>query len=216
MKGIFITFEGGDGTGKSTQARRLADRLKTCHLSIVSTREPGGTPQAEMLRDLILSGDLRRMGPMAEAIAFAAARADHVDSLIRPALLRGCWVICDRFLDSTRAYQGVAGGLDASFIARLEQVSVGETRPDITFILDMDPEESFRRAEHRRGAAKPDRFEGETRTVHMTLREAFQNIARAEPERCVLLHAEEDEERIAQRIWDVVCAKWRGYFPSAS
>ncbi len=150
-RGRFITLEGGEGAGKSAQARRLAARLGALGLETVSTREPGGTPRAERLRELILSGALRADGPAAEAIAFCAARIDHIDMLIRPALARGAWVVCDRFADSTRAYQGAAGRLGAAFIDRLEQVTVGEDRPDLTLLLDLPPEQGLARAATRRG-----------------------------------------------------------------
>jgi dTMP kinase len=198
-RGRFITLEGGEGAGKSAQTRRLAARLSALGHDIVATREPGGTPHAERLRQLILSGGLRHLGPEAEAIAFAAARIDHVDELIRPALARGAWVISDRFADSTRAYQGAAGKLGPAFVERLERIAVGDARPDLTLILDIDPEQGLARAARRAGAM--DRFEQEGLEFHQTLRRAFLAIAEGEPERCAVIAAGRDEETVAKAIW---------------
>ena len=201
-RGRFLTLEGGEGAGKSAQGRRLAARLAALGLETVLTREPGGTPHAEELRALILSGALRDAGPLAEAIAFTAARIDHIDALIRPALARGAWVVCDRFADSTRAYQGAAGRLDGALIDRLERIAVGGDRPDLTLILDVDPEQGLARAAARRGAAHgPDRFEGEGLDFHRALRRAFLDIARAAPERCVVIEAGADEATVAAAVW---------------
>jgi dTMP kinase len=201
----FITLEGGEGAGKSVQARRLAGRLGARGIETVLTREPGGTPHAERLRELILSGALRELGPEAEAIAFSAARIDHIDALIAPALARGAWVISDRFADSTRAYQGAAGKLDPAFILRLERVAIGDRRPDLTLILDIDPAEGLARAAARRGAAEgADRFEREGLDFHRTLREAFLAIARVEPQRCAVIDAGADEATVAEAIWVAV------------
>src|ERR1700674_137128 len=137
MRGRFITFEGGEGTGKTTQASTLAMRLKSFGLSVVVTREPGGSPGAEALRHVLLSGAAKPLGAYAEAILFAAARDDHVSQTIRPALDRGKWVVCDRFADSTRVYQGVLSNVDARLISRLEKLTVGDARPDLTLVLDV-------------------------------------------------------------------------------
>ena len=213
-RGRFITLEGGEGAGKSVQARRLAARLTALGLETVATREPGGTPQAEALRELILSGALREGGPAAEAIAFSAARLDHLDALIGPALARGAWVVCDRFADSTRAYQGAAGRLSLGLIDRLEQIVVGERRPDLTLLLDIAPELGLARAAARRGAAAgADRFEGEALDFHRTLGEAFRAIASADPERCVVIDASADEANVAQAVWAAVEARLGGYLP---
>jgi dTMP kinase len=212
-RGRFITLEGGEGAGKSAQARRLAASLRAIGVETVATREPGGTPHAEKLREAILSGALRDLGPEAEAIAFAAARIDHVDELIRPALARGAWVVCDRFADSTRAYQGAAGSLSPAFIERLERIAIGETRPDLTLILDIDPERGLARAAARRGAGAKDRFEGEGLAFHRTLADAFLAIAKAEPGRCVVIDASRDEERVATDIWAAVVDRL-GAFPA--
>src|SRR5215216_6342451 len=166
MRGRFITFEGGEGTGKSTQAAILAERLKTYGLGVILTREPGGSPGAEAIRHVVLSGAAQPLGSHAEAILFAAARDDHVRQLIRPALESGRWVVCDRFADSTRIYQGVLGNVDPRVIRSLERIAVGDTRPDITCILDVPPELGLKRASLRRGRGTADRFEAETLEFH--------------------------------------------------
>ncbi len=204
-RGRFITFEGGEGAGKSAQSRRLVARLRELGLETIATREPGGTPHAEILRGLILSGRLRERGPAAEALAFSAARIDHIDALIRPALTRGAWVVCDRFADSTRAYQGAAGRLGAPLVDRLEEVVVGAERPDLTLILDLPPEQGLARAKARRGAAAgADRFEAEGLEFHRTLRAAFQAISRGAPERCVVIDASPDEDKVGEAVWAAV------------
>jgi dTMP kinase len=215
-RGRFITFEGGEGAGKSAQSRRLAARLTALGLETVATREPGGTPHAERLRALILSGALREQGPAAEAIAFSAARIDHLDERIRPALAQGAWVVCDRFADSTRAYQGAAGRLPAAFIDRLERVAVGEHRPDLTLLLDLPPEQGLARAAARRGAAAgADRFEGEDIAFHRALREGFLTIAESSPARCVVIDAAADELGVARAVWAAVEERLGTYLPEA-
>ena len=203
-RGRFITLEGGEGTGKSVQARRLEEKLRTIGLEVVRTREPGGSPLAEQLREAILGGLAARLGPDGEAFLFAAARIDHLGATIVPALERGAWVVCDRFADSTRAYQGVAGALPPEFIARLEQAAVGANRPDLTLILDLPPEVGLERARARRGTESPDRFEAQGLKFHETLRRAFLDIAAAEPERCVVVDARKPEEEVAEAIWAAV------------
>ncbi len=201
-KGRFITFEGGEGVGKSTQIRLLAEKLAEAGIKAIVTREPGGSPQAEALRRVILSGAASPFGPAGEAILFAAARIDHIDETIAPALAAGDWVLCDRFADSTRAYQGAAGKLDKSLIDSLERVAVGETRPDLTLVLDMPIEKSLERAAARRqGSAEPDRFEREGRAFHETLRQAFLDIAAAEPQRCAVIDADRPSEQVGQEVW---------------
>jgi dTMP kinase len=204
MRGRFITLEGGEGAGKSVQARRLAMVLRARGLQVISTREPGGSPHAEALREIILSGEAARFGASAEALLFSAARIDHIDTTIEPALARGEWVISDRFADSTRAYQGAAGRLDPRFIRRLEQVVVGERRPDLTLILDLPPEQGLERASVRRGDEVVDRFEREGLSFHRTLRDAFLQIAREEPARCVVIDAAANEAQVAEAIWSAV------------
>ena len=215
MRGRFVTLEGGEGAGKSAQARRLVERLAGLGLEVVATREPGGTPHAEALRELILSGALREKGPGAEAIAFSAARIDHIDHLIRPALDRGAWVVCDRFADSTRAYQGAAGRAPAGLIDRLEQVVVGADRPDLTLMLDLPPEQGLARAVARRGGAGADRFEAEGLDFHRALRAAFLKIAAAEPGRCAVIDASADEPAVAAAVWATVEARLGRFLPQA-
>jgi dTMP kinase len=205
--GRFITLEGGEGAGKSVQARRLAARLGEAGLSVVLTREPGGSPGAEVLREVILSGSAARYGAIGEAILFSAARIDHIDATIAPALKRGEWVVSDRFLDSTRAYQGAAGRLDPALVASLERVAVGACRPDLTLVLDLPAAEGLARASARRGEAAADRFEGEGLVFHETLRRAFLEIVAAEPQRCVLIDARPGEGEVAAAIWAAVRAR---------
>ena len=159
MGGRFITFEGGEGTGKSTHAALLGERLRAFGIRAVLTREPGGSPGAEIMRYVLLSGAARPLGANAEAVLFAAARDDHLTTLIRPALAQGRWVVCDRFADSTRIYQGVAGNVDHMAIRAMERIIVGDTKPDLTFILDVPAKEGMRRADKRRGDGGTDRFE---------------------------------------------------------
>jgi dTMP kinase len=204
MRGRFITFEGGEGTGKSTQAAMLAERLETFGLNVVLTREPGGSPGAEAVRHVVLSGAAKPLGSHAEAILFAAARDDHVRQLIRPALDDGRWVVCDRFADSTRIYQGVLGNIDPRVIKALERVAVGDTRPELTCILDLPPALGLTRAAKRRGHTIADRFEAETLGFHNKLREAYRELAEREPDRCVLFDATKDAQTVANAIWAVV------------
>jgi dTMP kinase len=204
MHGRFITFEGGEGSGKSTQAAMLAQRLRSLGIDVLLTREPGGSPGAEIMRHVILSGAAKPLGPEAEAILFAAARDDHVRTTIRPALARGTWVLCDRFADSTRVYQGVAGEVDGRLIHALERIAVGETRPDLTFVLDVPVEVGLARASQRRGNASADRFEGESREFHEKLRAAFLVLAAAETRRCVVVDVTRPPKQVADNIWHEV------------
>ncbi|MDR4306964.1 dTMP kinase [Chelatococcus sambhunathii] len=204
MAGRFVTFEGGEGVGKSTQIRRLAERLRDLAHDVVLTREPGGSPRAERLRETLLSGGAKRFGTFAETTLIASARADHVDRVIRPALQRGAIVLCDRYVDSTRAYQGSLGGLDKASIRSLERVATAGAWPDLTVILDAPVERSLERVANRAQGAAGDRFESEGRDFHGRLRAAFVEIAREEPERCVLVDAEGPEPVVAGRVWDVV------------
>jgi dTMP kinase len=204
MRGRFITFEGGEGAGKSSHAALLAQRLRTLGIAVVLTREPGGSPGAEIIRHVLLSGAAKPLGPEAEAILFAAARDDHIRSTILPALTRGRWVICDRFTDSTRIYQGELGGVDPKLLRALERVTVGDLRPDLTFVLDTPVEVGLARAEKRRGEAATDRFEGESREFHERLRDAFRMLALSDPNRCVLIDASAPRDDVADQIWTVV------------
>jgi dTMP kinase len=215
-RGRFITLEGGEGAGKSTQAKLLAEKVATLGLSVVVTREPGGSPGAEALRDIILSGKAEPFGPAGEAILFSAARIDHIDRLIAPALDRGAWVISDRFADSTRAYQGAAGKLDPALIASLERVAVGDVRPDLTLILDLAVDKGLARAAARRGEkGAMDRFEREGAAFHETLRRAFLDIARAEPYRCAIIDADKPLQDVASAIWACVRERLGNAFETA-
>lgn len=209
MRGRFITFEGGEGTGKSTQAALLAQRLEAVGFRVLVTREPGGSPGAEAIRHVLLSGAAQPLGAHTEAILFAAARDDHVRQMIAPALAKGDWVICDRFIDSTRVYQGTLGNLDPKFIAGLERIAVGEVRPDLTIVLDLPAEVGLRRATRRNNGNTPDRFEKETIDFHRKLREAYREIAEREPSRCVLIDATPDEATVAQMIFAAVDGRLR-------
>jgi dTMP kinase len=204
MRGRLISFEGGEGTGKSNHSRSLADRLKALGLEVVLTREPGGSPGAEAIRHVLMSGAARPLGAEAETVLFAAARDDHVRNTIEPALVRGAWVICDRFIDSTRVYQGTLGRVDPKFIRALEKVTVGKLRPDLTFIMDVPADVGLARARKRRGEAAPDRFEGESLASHEALREGFRQLAASEPVRCVIIDTTEPKPRVAERIWNEV------------
>ncbi len=204
MRGRFITFEGGEGTGKSSHAATLAQKLGAFGVGVVLTREPGGSPGAEIIRHVLLSGAAKPLGPEAEAILFAAARDDHIRNTIEPALARGRWVICDRFVDSTRVYQGAVGGVDEQLLRALERVTVGELRPDLTFVLDAPIEIALARAAQRRGGDAVDRFEDEGQEFHERLRDSFRVLAMSEPNRCVLIDASGSREAIAEQIWAVV------------
>ena len=204
MRGRFITFEGGEGAGKSTQAELLAQRLRSHAIGVVLTREPGGSTGAEILRHVLLSGAAAPLGAVAETLLFAAARDDHIHATIRPALTQGRWVVCDRFIDSTRVYQGVLGEVDAKLIRGLERLIAGDAVPDLTFVLDLPAETGLARAAQRRGTAQADRFETETLDFHSRLRQAFRDAAAAEPKRCVLIDADRPTDAVADAIWSVV------------
>lgn len=205
MAGRFITFEGGEGVGKSTQIRRLASRLRERGLEVTLTREPGGSARAEALRETLLGGGAKKFGTLAETILVASARADHVDRVIRPAIARGDFVLCDRFIDSTAAYQGALGGVDPATIRALEAVAAHNCRPDLTIVLDASPASGLARARKRAGeGATADRFEAEDGLFHEKLRDAFRAIAEADPKRCALVDAEGAEEQVAERVWSVV------------
>ena len=205
--GKFITFEGGEGSGKSTQARLLWDRLKARGIDALLTREPGGSPFAERVRALLLDPAIPSHAALSEALLFYAARADHLVKTIRPALTAGRWVICDRFSDSTRVYQGAAGGLDAETLEALERLVVVPTRPHLTFILDLPPMEGLARARARgklAGGAPADPFEGRDPAFHERLRKGYAAIAKAEPRRCTLVDAAKPTDVIAAEIWTLV------------
>jgi dTMP kinase len=200
-RGRFISFEGGEGSGKSTQIRKLAERLQAAKLRSVVTREPGGSPGAEVIRHLLLSGMGKLLGPDAETLLFAAARDDHVRTVIQPALNQGTWVLCDRFSDSTRVYQGRAGKVPAGLVNALEHVTIGDLKPDLTIILDVPVEIGLKRAAIRRGDGVPDRFESEDVRFHQNLRDGYRELAAIEPQRCVLIDATGDANAVAASVW---------------
>ena len=199
-RGKFITLEGGEGAGKSTQARLLAEHLRSLGHDCVITREPGGSPVAEALREVILSGVAAPLGPSAETVLFAAARIDHVAQTILPALARGAYVVCDRFTDSTRVYQGALGKVDPALISTLEEIAAGQCRPDLTLILDLPAQMGLARAAARRAEQAADRFEAEGLAYHEGLRAAFLEIAGNEPGRCKVVDAAKGPDEVAQAI----------------
>ena len=201
-RGRFITFEGGEGAGKSTQVQRLAARLQADGREVVTTREPGGSPGAENIRDIVLKGDADRWSPVTETLLMYAARRDHVERVIRPALARGAWVVCDRFADSTRAYQGAAGGTDPGLISALETYILEDTRPDLTLVFDLPVEVGLERAYARAGAEM--RFESKGEAFHQRLRDGFRAIAAAEPDRCALIDAAQAIDAVEARVWAAV------------
>ncbi|ADZ70705.1 dTMP kinase [Polymorphum gilvum] len=211
MQGRFITFEGGEGAGKSTQIRRLHDRLAALGIDVVVTREPGGSPGAEFIRDLLLSGGARGLGPRGEAMLFAAARADHVDATIRPALEAGKWVLCDRFADSTRVYQGEAG-VDAHLLGLLETAATLDLRPDLTVLIDVPADVGLKRVAARSrnaGADRgPDRFEDEALGVHERRRALFLELARDEPERIRIVDGSGDAAEVEAAVWAAVSERF--------
>lgn len=199
-RGRFITLEGGEGAGKSTQVKRLAAKLEATGYRVVVTREPGGAPGAEAIRELLVKGDTGRWTPRTEALLHFAAREEHLARTIRPALDHGDWVISDRFVDSTMAYQGVAQGLGAEFITRLRDLVVRDDMPALTLILDLPPELGLARAAGRTNDGE-DRYERMKLEFHQTLRQAFLDIAKSEPGRCAVIDAAQDEDRVAEAIW---------------
>ena len=203
-RGRFITFEGGEGSGKSTQIRKLSERLNGAKLRNIVTREPGGSPGAEIMRHLVLSGMGKLLGPDAETLLFAAARDDHVRTVIQPALNQGTWVLCDRFFDSTHAYQGRVGHVAPGILNAMQRVTIGDLKPDLTLILDVPVQVGLQRAAARRGNGEPDRFEAEDVTFHEDLRKAYRQIAAADPTRCVLIDASADQDVVATQVWTTV------------
>ncbi len=205
-RGRFISFEGGEGAGKSTQVRRLVERLRARDVGeVVATREPGGSPGAEALRDLLVRGAADRWSPTAETLILYAAREDHLERVIRPALARGAWVVSDRFADSTRAYQEAGGGASPSLIAALEAAVVGSCAPDLTFVFDLPVEAGLLRAEARGGAEA--RFESKGLDFHERLRARFLQILAAEPRRCVGVDAALSMDAVEAKVWEAVDAR---------
>jgi len=201
-RGKFITLEGGEGAGKSTQQNRLVARLSELGLQVVATREPGGSEGAEAIRELLVNGPPDKWSATTEVLLMNAARRDHLERRILPALERGAWVVCDRFADSTRAYQGAGGDADPALIDLIERQVVGGTRPDLTLILDLPVEDGLRRAAHRGGGEA--RFEAKGTAFHQRLRQGFLDIAAAEPERCVVIDSTAEPDAVSDTIWTAV------------
>jgi len=206
--GRFITFEGGEGTGKSTQARRLAEMLAARRIEAVVTREPGGSPGAEEIRDLLLNGDPARWNPLTEALLFYAARADHTERKIKPALAAGKWVISDRYSDSSYAYQGGGRGLDRETVRRIEAIAIGDFKPELTLILDLPVETGLKRSIARQGNTET-RFEEMDVAFHERMRKSFLDIARRHPDRCLVIDADRPEEAVAEDVFAAVRKRFR-------
>lgn len=205
QKGLFISFEGGEGAGKSTQIRILAETLRSRGLEVVVTREPGGSPGAEAIRHVLLSGAAESFGVRMEAMLFAAARNDHVEEVIRPALENGAVVLCDRFLDSSRVYQGTTGNLEPDFIETLQRIAVDGTMPELTLIFDIPAVDGLARARKRADDGEaPDRFEKEELETHEKRREAYLDIALNEPRRCRIVDAKQPQERVTEDVLSMV------------
>ena len=204
-QGRFITFEGGEGAGKSTQLKRLVARLGAEGLDVVATREPGGSPGAESIRELVLKGATDRWSPVTETLLMYAARRDHIERVIRPGLARGAWVLCDRFADSTRAYQGAAGGVAPALIAAMETYILEDTRPDLTLIFDLPVAVGLQRAHARAGSEM--RFESKGAAFHERLREGFLAIAKSEPQRCAVIDAVGSLDDVEARVWAAVAER---------
>jgi dTMP kinase len=204
-RGRFITFEGGEGAGKSTQLKRVVARLQAQGREVVATREPGGSPGAESIRELVLKGSADRWSPVTETLLMYASRRDHIERVIRPALDRGAWVVCDRFADSTRAYQGAAGGTDPELIAALETYILEGTRPDLTLVFDLPVDVGLERAHARAGSEM--RFESKGLAFHERLREGFLAIAAGEPDRCAVIDARGSLDEVEAKVWAAVAAR---------
>jgi dTMP kinase len=203
--GSFISFEGGEGAGKSTQIRSLADRLTSAGHDVVLTREPGGSPGAETIRDLLVNGEADRWSSVTETLLMYAARRDHLERVIRPALDRGALVLCDRFSDSTRAYQGAGGDAPAALIAALEDHVLAGSIPDLTLVFDIPAAVGLERAANRGGVA---RFESKGLDFHERLRGGFLTIAQREPERCVVIDASDTPQAVFDAVWDAVSTRF--------
>lgn len=201
-RGRFITFEGGEGAGKSSQIRLLVPWLRERGVDVVATREPGGAPGAERIRELLVTGDAARWTPLTEVLLHYAARADHLERTIRPALTAHRWVVCDRFADSTAAYQGYGHGVDLGVIDALYGRIVGATAPDLTLVLDLPAEEGLTRAAARAG--QETRYEQMAIDFHRRLRDGFLAIAAGEPQRCIVIDARESVDAVQAAIRAVV------------
>ena len=202
-RGFFISFEGGEGCGKTTQIQKLANHIENIStISFVVTREPGGVPAAELIRDILVNGDAKTWRPTTEGLLMCAARHEHVEQIIRPALIQNKLVISDRFIDSTTVYQGIVGGVSADAIAALNEIACGDIFPDITIILDIDSQIGLSRA-RLRGDGE-DRFEAKGIAYHEKVRAGFLEIAANSPSRCVVINANRTPDEISKDIWQVV------------
>ena len=206
MAGRFITFEGGEGAGKTTHARLLADALRAAGLDVVETREPGGTPGAEQIRELLIHGEVGRWDAMSEALLHFAARRDHVRRVIQPALAAGKWVLSDRFADSTMAYQGYGHGLGREVIEQLYALTVGALVPDLTVVLDLPIDVGLRRTAKRR--EKDERYMKLGRNFHERVRSGFSEIVSRNSSRCILLSSDEPIERVSMKIWQIITSRF--------
>ena len=202
MNNLFITFEGGDGSGKSTQVNLLKDYLDNLNFETIKTREPGGTPSAEILRDLLTTGEVEKWTPMSEALLMWASRYEHLIQVIEPALNSGKNVICDRFYDSTYAYQGVAHNLGIDKMEKLKKIIIGDIEPDVTFVLDIDPKVGLKRSLDRYN--EENRFENYDIDFHNNIRNAFLEIAKKNKDRCVIVDASLNEQEINNLIITVI------------
>jgi dTMP kinase len=200
-RGRFITLEGGDGAGKTTQAAKLCAALEALGIKTITTREPGGSPGAEIIRELLVSGPVERWDPLTEAMLHSAARRDHVTRTIEPALENGQWVVSDRFADSTMAYQGYGQGADLSTLERLTAIALGTFEPDLTIVLDVPPDAALRRAEARSESSRYERMDG---GVHARLRQGFLTIAAQAPKRCTVIDGSQDAAAVHRAIKDAV------------
>lgn len=203
-KGLFVTFEGVEGCGKSTQVKRLGRRLRGCGVPLLVTREPGGGRIGSAIRKILLDSRNSGISPLTELLLYEADRAQHMAEVIRPALAGGIWVLCDRFMDATEAYQGVARGLSLPFIREMNRVATGGVKPDLTFLLDLPAEIGLARARRRNvasNAGTQDRFEREELSFHERVREGYLRIARREKKRFVVIQAHAGETEVATSIY---------------
>ncbi len=205
-EGHFISFEGGEGAGKSTQVRMLSDRLAASGYRTLLTREPGGSPLGEKIRKFLLAGKVKDYGPVAETLLFYTARQNHLESLILPNIKKGVWVICDRFADSSRAYQGAASGVDDGIFDALDRIVVGKNFPELTLIIDLPVDVAMRRVAKRQidEGHEVDRFEGEDLQFHEKLRAGFLKIAAANPKRCIIIDGSQSREKVSELVWQTV------------
>lgn len=206
-KGRFITLEGGEGAGKSTQTQRIAAALIEAGIECVTTREPGGVPQAEEIRKTLLSGEEDKWDPISEVLLLNAARKQHVEQLIKPALDSGKWVICDRFMDSTMAYQGYVKSVGRDTVETIQRLTLGEFKPDLTLIIDTPTEITLERVRNRK--AKKDRIEASYDKIHRVLRGAFLDIAGRESERCIVIDGSGSTAMVTARIFAAINARFR-------